>query len=110
MNWQGDEKIFARTPAAALVITAAGKNLSHGKSGITNSYAAALLLLMLEAAHADLLFTISLKRSTQNLDLSTTTQADHPIFQGVKQTFSIAVHAAPARLRLADRMGSRCKS
>jgi hypothetical protein len=49
MNWQGDEKIFARTPAAALVITAAGKNLSHGKSGITNSYAAALLLLMLGA-------------------------------------------------------------
>jgi hypothetical protein len=41
-------------------------------------------LLMLEAAHADLLFTISLKRSTQNLDLSTTTPADHPIFQGGK--------------------------
>ena len=32
---------------------------------------AALLLLMLEAVTADLVFTISLKRSTQNLQLST---------------------------------------
>src|ERR1035438_9791968 len=32
---------------------------------------AALLLLMLEAVHADLVSTISLKRSTQNLQLST---------------------------------------
>src|SRR3954469_13115793 len=32
---------------------------------------AALLLLMLEAVHTDLVFTISLKRSTQNLQLST---------------------------------------
>src|ERR1700693_1636315 len=32
---------------------------------------AALLLLMLEAAITDLVFTISLKRSTQNLQLST---------------------------------------
>jgi hypothetical protein len=32
---------------------------------------AALLLLMLEAANADLVFTISLKRSTPNLLLST---------------------------------------
>src|ERR1700690_4548471 len=32
---------------------------------------AALLLLMLEAATKDLVFTISLKRSTQNLQLST---------------------------------------
>jgi hypothetical protein len=32
---------------------------------------AALLLLMLEAANADLVFTISLKRSTPNLQLST---------------------------------------
>src|SRR5262245_53631701 len=30
-----------------------------------------LLLLMLEAANVDLVFTISLKRSTQNLQLST---------------------------------------
>jgi hypothetical protein len=28
----------------------------------------------------DLVFTISLKRSTQNLQLSTSTQADYPIF------------------------------
>jgi hypothetical protein len=32
---------------------------------------AALLLLMLEAVTKDLVFTISLKRSTQNLQLST---------------------------------------
>jgi hypothetical protein len=32
---------------------------------------AALLLLMLEAVTADLVFTISLKRSTQNLQIST---------------------------------------
>src|SRR5271156_3545982 len=41
---------------------------------------AALLLLMLEAAHADLVFTISLKRSTQNLQLSTSWPADYPIY------------------------------
>jgi hypothetical protein len=41
---------------------------------------AALLLLMLEAVTADLVFTISLKRSTQNLQLSTTSPADYPIF------------------------------
>jgi hypothetical protein len=40
---------------------------------------AALLLLMLEAVHTDLVFTISLKRSTQNLQLSTTSPADYPI-------------------------------
>jgi hypothetical protein len=41
---------------------------------------AALLLLMLEAVTTDLVFTISLKRSTQNLQLSTSSQADYPIF------------------------------
>jgi len=41
---------------------------------------AALLLLMLEAANADLVFTISLKRSTLNLLLSTNSPADYPIF------------------------------
>jgi len=41
---------------------------------------AALLLLMLEAEHTDLVFTISLKRSTQNLQLSTSWPADYPIF------------------------------
>jgi hypothetical protein len=40
---------------------------------------AALLLLMLEAANADLVFTISLKRSTPNLPLSTNSPADYPI-------------------------------
>src|SRR6266576_3662499 len=41
---------------------------------------AALLLLMLEAVHTDLVFTISLKRSTQNFQLSTSSPADYPIF------------------------------
>jgi hypothetical protein len=41
---------------------------------------AALLLLMLEAENADLDFTISLKRSTQNSQLSTSCPADYPIF------------------------------
>jgi hypothetical protein len=35
---------------------------------------------MLEAVTADLVFTISLKRSTQNLQLSTSWPADYPIF------------------------------
>jgi hypothetical protein len=42
---------------------------------------AALLLLMLEAANARPRFTISLKRSTQNLQLSTSSLADYPIFE-----------------------------
>jgi hypothetical protein len=37
---------------------------------------------MLEAAKARPRFTISLKRSTQNLQLSTRTPADYPIFWG----------------------------
>src|SRR5947207_1882915 len=41
---------------------------------------AALLPLMLEAVDTDLVFTISLKRSTQNLQLSTSSPADYPIF------------------------------
>jgi hypothetical protein len=42
---------------------------------------AALLILMLEARYnGDLVFTISLKRSTQTLQLSTTTPADYPIY------------------------------
>ena len=48
---------------------------------------AALLLLMLEAVHTDLVFTISLKRSTQNFQLSTSSPADYPICWQ-KQTFS----------------------
>ena len=35
---------------------------------------------MLEAVFTDLVSTISLKRSTQNLQLSTSWQADYPIF------------------------------
>jgi hypothetical protein len=35
--------------------------------------------LMLEAVHTDLVFTISLKRSTPNLQLSTSWPADYPI-------------------------------
>jgi len=35
---------------------------------------------MLEAVHTDLVFTISLKRSTQNLQLSTSCSADYPIY------------------------------
>jgi hypothetical protein len=41
---------------------------------------AALPLLMLEAIPTDLVFTISLKRSTLNLQLSTSWPADYPIF------------------------------
>jgi hypothetical protein len=37
---------------------------------------------MLEAANADLVFTISLKRSTPNLLLSTNSPADYPIYPG----------------------------
>jgi len=35
---------------------------------------------MLKAVDTDLVFTISLKRSTQNLQLSTNSPADYPIF------------------------------
>jgi hypothetical protein len=42
---------------------------------------AALLLLMLEAAQCEPRFTISLKRSTQNLQLSTRTPADYSIYR-----------------------------
>ena len=53
---------------------------------------AALLLLMLEAVTTDLVFIISLKRSTQNLQLSTSWQADYPIsnvgYCGDKRTHS----------------------
>jgi hypothetical protein len=41
---------------------------------------AVLLLLMLEAAKARPRLTISLKRSTQNLQLSTSSSADYPSF------------------------------
>jgi hypothetical protein len=44
---------------------------------------------MLEAVHTDLVFTISLKRSTQNLQLSTSGPADYPIFRGTAEVWSI---------------------
>ena len=37
---------------------------------------------MFEAVRTDLVSTISLKRSTQNLRLSTSSPADYPIFEG----------------------------
>jgi hypothetical protein len=40
---------------------------------------------MLEAVTADLVFTISLKRSTQNLQLSTSWPADYRIFWGTAE-------------------------
>ena len=40
---------------------------------------------MLEAVDTDLVFTINLKRSTQNLQLSTSSPADYPIFGGQKR-------------------------
>ena len=49
------------------------------------------LLLMLEAANADLVFTISLKRSTLNLQLSTSWPADYLIY--VKRHKNDAVDA-----------------
>src|SRR5262245_12013630 len=55
---------------------------------------AALLLLMLEAANARPRFTISLKRSTQNLQLSTSSPADYPIL-GSSADFA----AAPPSVR-----------
>src|SRR5580704_19757752 len=43
---------------------------------------AALLLLIFEVVRTDLVSTISLKRSTQNLQLSTSSPGDYPIFEG----------------------------
>ena len=40
---------------------------------------------MFEAVRTDLVSTISLKRSTQNLRLSTSSPADYPIFGGPKR-------------------------
>jgi hypothetical protein len=47
---------------------------------------AALLLLMLEAVITDLVSTISLKCSTQNLQLSTSWAADYPIYDTVSKS------------------------
>src|SRR5271163_2713478 len=48
----------------------------------TKMVRAALLLLMLEAVTTDLVFTISLKRSTQNLQLSTSWAGRLPHLSG----------------------------
>jgi hypothetical protein len=45
---------------------------------------------MLEAVHTDLVFTISLKRSTPNLQLSTSSPADYPIYTPIATKFRIA--------------------
>jgi hypothetical protein len=45
---------------------------------------------MPEAVSTDLVFTISLKRSTQNLQLSTNSPADYPIYGPIATKFRIA--------------------
>jgi hypothetical protein len=52
---------------------------------------------MLEAVTADLVFTISLKRSTQNLQLSTSSPADYPIFRGIADMVLDMLLARPGR-------------
>src|SRR5262249_9751979 len=60
---------------------------------------AALLPLMLEAVTTDLVFTISLKRSTPNLQLSTRTPADYPILHPQLRTLRrTLICAAQGRL------------
>ena len=49
---------------------------------------------MLEAIFTDLVFTISLKRSTQNLQLSTSWPADYPIFAAPTPEAVNAFHTA----------------
>jgi hypothetical protein len=68
---------------------------------------AALLLLMLEAVNTDLVLTISLKRSTPNLQLSTSWPAEYPIcvtnfsvgsvFSPALSSMDIAVAFGPER-------------
>ncbi len=58
---------------------------------------AALLLLMLEAVPTDLVFTISLKRSTQNLQLSTSSPADYTIFRGIADMARPAAGLVPVQ-------------
>ena len=66
----------------ARVIHNAGAGLLDRYVQSSKMVHAALLLLMLEALPTDLVSTISLKRSTQNLQLSTSSPADYPIFEG----------------------------
>src|ERR1700693_1585335 len=53
---------------------------------------AALLLLMLEAVTTDLVFTISLKRSTQNLQLSTSCRPITPSIGSLRETDQPGAH------------------
>jgi Transposase DDE domain group 1 len=63
---------------------------------------AALLLLMFEAVPTDLVFTISLKRSTQNLQLSTSWLADYPIYCYLPLYVFCGRHLLDAKLRRAS--------
>jgi hypothetical protein len=52
---------------------------------------------MFEAVRTDLVSTIGLKRSTQNLQLSTSSPADYPIFEEEPGRRSVAHHPHPRR-------------
>jgi hypothetical protein len=52
---------------------------------------------MLEAAIVDLVFTISLKRSTLNRQLSTSCPADYPIFGLPAQPVDATLYLEPMR-------------
>jgi hypothetical protein len=54
---------------------------------------------MLEAVSTDLVFTISLKRSTQNLQLSTSSPADYPIYAPKRPTTVSGPHVVMGRER-----------
>jgi hypothetical protein len=57
---------------------------------------------MLEAVYTNLVFTISLKRSTQILQLSTSSPADYPIFP-LKATESLPLPRTTFRARSGSR-------
>src|SRR5215831_21230336 len=60
---------------------------------------AALLLLMLEAVPGDLVFTISLKRSTPNLQLSTSRRPITPSYRSANACATVFVGMVPEGLR-----------
>ena len=67
-------------------INAKRLGLMHELLPKASRFAVALLLLMLEAVTTDLVFTISLKRSTQNLQLSTSWVGRLPHLTGADRT------------------------
>src|SRR5450830_918911 len=73
---------------------------------------AALLLLMLEAVTTDLVFTISLKRSTQILQLSTSWLADYPIYWRHSGHCSALAHIANSGIFPAQslKQGTKCRN